>query len=113
MDNDNEIFWIALAIIAVMAIILYIIISDVARFFGAGIAVTGWALFTTFVAIPLMIFILKKFLGEIKNITLTFLSLPVGGRCCRATPKKHMVFIYQVFRMLVTCHGMEHRCFFG
>ena len=76
MDNDNEIFWIAVVIIAVIAIILYIIISDVARFFGAGIAVTGWALFITFVAIPLMIFTLKKFFGEIKNITLTFLSLP-------------------------------------
>ena len=76
MDNDNEIFWIALAIIAVIAIFLYIIISDVARFLGAGTSVTGWALFTTFVAIPLMIFISKKLFGEIKNITLTVLSLP-------------------------------------
>lgn len=76
--DDNEIISIIAVVLLIIAFVMYVEIVKFAHFLGAGVGVTFWALITTIVLLPFIIFILRKlFLGKIKNKFFIFLSLPI------------------------------------
>jgi hypothetical protein len=91
----DELSWLVAAIIVVLGVLIYVKILDFAHFLGASVSVTFWALFTTIIVLPLIIFVLKKFIN-IKNSFLFFLSLPLlwynWGQVLISHAKKSSVF---------------------